>query len=143
MNTKRFIIAFIVVFIVLEVTNYIIYMGILHSALLNDMYKNVFRPEEEMNGMMWISWLLDLVWSYFFTFFFVKGYENKGWMEGLRFGVYIAIFYMLVMSFQLYVMLPFEFGLVLQMFIYSFIQALILGVVTALIYKAKETLQTA
>ena len=135
MNTKRFIIAFVVVFVVLEVTNYIIYMGILHSAFSSDIYRNIFRPEEEMNGMMWISLLMDLIWSYFFAFFFVKGYENKGWMEGLRFGVYMGIFYMLVISVQFYVMLPIEFGLVLQMFIYSFIQVLILGVVTSLIYK--------
>jgi Na+/proline symporter len=143
MNTKRFIIAFVVVFVVLEVTNYIIYMGILHSAFTSDMYRNIFRPEEEMNRMVWISLLMDLVWSYFFAFFFVKGYENKGWMEGLRFGVYMGIFYMLVLSIQFYVMLPVEFGLVLQMFIYSFIQVLILGVVTSLIYKAKETPQAA
>ena len=143
MNTKRFIIAFVVVFVVLEVTNYIIYMGILHSAFSSDIYRNIFRPEEEMNGMMWISLLMDLVWSYFFAFFFVKGYENKGWMEGLRFGVYMGIFYMLVISVQFYVMLPIEFGLVLQMFIYSFIQVLILGVVTSLIYRAKETPQSA
>jgi len=143
MNTKRFIIAFVVVFVVLEVTNYIIYMGILHSAFSSDIYRNIFRPEEEMNGMMWISLLMDLIWSYFFAFFFVKGYENKGWTEGLRFGVYMGIFYMLVISVQFYVMLPIEFGLVLQMFIYSFIQVLILGVVTALIYKPKETSQAA
>ena len=143
MNTKRFIIAFVVVFVVLEVTNYIIYMGILHSAFSSDIYRNIFRPEEEMNGMMWISLLMDLIWSYFFAFFFVKGYENKGWMEGLRFGVYMGIFYMLVISVQFYVMLPIEFGLVLQMFIYSFIQVLILGVVTSLIYRAKETPQSA
>jgi Na+/proline symporter len=143
MNTKRFIIAFVVVFVVLEVTNYIIYMGILHSAFSSDIYRNIFRPEEEMNGMMWISLLMDLVWSYFFAFFFVKGYENKGWMEGLRFGAYMGIFYMLVLSVQFYVMLPIEFGLVLQMFIYSFIQVLILGVVTSLIYKVKEIPQAA
>jgi Na+/proline symporter len=143
MNTKKFIIAFVVVFVVLEVTNYIIYIGILHSAFSSDIYRNIFRPEEEMNGMMWISLLMDLVWSFFFAFFLVKGYENKGWMEGLRFGLYMGIFYMLVISIQFYVMLPVEFGLVLQMFIYSFIQVLILGVVTSLIYKAKETPQAA
>ena len=137
MNTKKFIIAFAVVFVTLEITNYIIYMGILGSAFMNDMYKNVFRTEEDMSSKMWIMYLMDLIWSYFFVFFFVKGFENKGWKEGLRFGVYIGIFYMLVASFQFYAMFPLEFGLVVQMFIYSFIQALILGIVTALIYKPK------
>ena len=137
MNTKKIIIAFVVVFIVLEITNYLIYEGILGSAFMNDMYKNVFRAEEDMNNKMWIMFLMDLIWSYFFVFFFVKGYENKGWMEGLRFGCYMGIFYMLVVSFQFYAMLPLEFGLVLQMFIFSFIQAVILGIVASLIYKPK------
>lgn len=143
MNTKKFIIAFAVVFVILEVTNYIIYMGILGSAFLNDMYKNVFRTEEDMNSKMWIMFLMDLIWSCFFVFFFVKGYENKGWMEGLRFGVYIGIFYMFVASFQFYAMFPLEFGLVIQMFIYSFIQAVILGIAASLIYKPKAIPQLA
>lgn len=143
MNTKKFIIALVVVFVVLEITNYIIYMGILGSAFMNDMYKNVFRTEEDMNSKMWIMYLMDLIWSCFFVFFFVKGYENKGWMEGLRFGIYIGIFYMLVVSFQYYAMFPLEFGLVFQMFIYAFIQVLILGIVTALIYKPKVAPQAA
>ena len=138
MNTKKFIIAFVIVFVVLEITNYIIYMGILGSEFKNEMYKNIFRPEESMNSMMWLMWLMDLVWSFFFVFFFVKGYENKGWMEGLRFGVYIGIFYMLVISFQFYIMFPFEFGFAMQMFIFSFIQAIILGITASLIYKPAE-----
>ena len=77
MNTKKFVIAFIVVFVVLEITNYIIYMGILKSSIMSDMYKAVFRPEEDMNGKMWMMWLGDLVWSYFFVFFFVKGYDFR------------------------------------------------------------------
>ena len=143
MNTKKFIIAFVVVFVILEITNYLIYMGILGSAFMNDMYKNVFRTEEDMNSKMWIMYLMDLIWSYFFVFFFVKGYENKGWMEGLRFGIYIGIFYMLVVSFQYYAMFPLEFGLVIQMFIYSFIQAILFGIITSLIYKPKVMPQTA
>jgi hypothetical protein len=138
MNTKKFIIPFVIVFVVLEITNYIIYMGILGSEFRNEMYKNFFRPEESINGMMWLMWVLDLIWSFFFVFFFVKGYENKGWMEGLRFGVYMGIFYMLVISFQFYIMFPFEFGFVMQMFIYSFIQSVILGIAASLIYKPKE-----
>jgi hypothetical protein len=141
MNTKKFVIAFIVIFVILEITNYIIYEGILKSAITNDMYKAIFRPEEDMNSKMWLMWVMDLVWSYFFAFFFVKGYENKGWMEGLRYGVYIGIFFSLVMSFTSYVVYPFDFGLTFQMFVYGFIQSIILGIAAALIYKPKAAVQ--
>ncbi len=143
MNTKKFFIAFVVVFVILEVTNYIVYVGILGPVFKNEIYKNVFRPEEDMNSKMWIMWVMDLIWSYFFVYFFVKGYENKGWMEGLRYGAYMGIFFMLITSIQSYVIYPFEFGLTLQMFIYSFVQSLILGIVVSLIYKPKITLQAA
>ena len=142
MNTKKFVIAFIVVFVVLEITNYIIYMGILKSSIMSDMYKTVFRPEEDMNGKMWMMWLGDLVWSYFFVFFFVKGYENKGWLEGFRYGVYIGIFFSFVMSISSYVVYPFEASMVIQMFLYGLIQSIILGIVTALIYKPKAAVQS-
>jgi hypothetical protein len=141
MNTKKFIIAFLVVFVGLEVTNFIIYMGILKSALMSDMYKAVFRPEEDMNSKMWLMWLMNLVWSYFLVFFFVKGYENKGWMEGFRYGVYIGIFFSLVMSFHSFVIYPFELPLILQMFVYGFIQSIIIGIIAALLYKPKIVVQ--
>lgn len=135
MNTKKFFIAFIVVFVVLEVTNYLIHGVILDSAYKDEMYKNIFRPEAEMMSKMWIGWVLDIIWSYFFVFLFVKGYENKGVGEGLRFGLYIGLFYILVSSYGMYVVLPIAYSLALQWFIYGLIQMLILGVITAVIYR--------
>ena len=135
MNTKKFFIAFIVVFVVLEVTNYLIHGVILDATYKDEMYKNVFRPEAEMMGKMWIGWVLDIIWSYFFVFLFVKGYENKGVAEGLRFGLYIGLFYMLVNSYGMFIFLPIAYSLALQWFIYGLIQTLILGVITAAVYK--------
>ena len=79
--------------------------------------------------------LTDLIWVYFFTFFFVKGYENKGIMEGVRYGAYMGIFVSLVFSYQNYVVLPIPYSLALQWFIYGFVISVILGVIAALIYK--------
>ena len=123
MNIKKFVIAFIVVFIVLEITNYLIYMVILKSSLMSDMRKMIFRSQEDMNSKMWMMWLGDLVWSYFFVFFFVKGYENQGWLEGFRYGFYIGIFFSFVMSISSYAVFPFGAALAIQMFLYGFIQA--------------------
>ena len=94
----------------------------------------MFRTMEEMDSKMWIMILTDLIWVYFFTFFFVKGYENKGIMEGVRFGIYMGIFAALVISYQNYVVLPIPYSLAFQWFAYGFIQSIILGIVAALIY---------
>lgn len=61
--------------------------------------KKAFRSMEEIQSKMWVGYLMDLVRSFFFTFLFVKGYENKGIMEGVRFGIYVCFFYIMVVSY--------------------------------------------
>jgi hypothetical protein len=136
MNKKRFFIAFIVIFILLEATNYLINNIILASTY--EQYKSIFRPMDDMMSKMWIIWVTDVVWSFFFVFFFVKGYENKGIGEGIRYGVYIGIFFGFVISYQNYVVYPVAYPLALQWFIYALIQALVLGIITSLIYKPRS-----
>jgi len=137
MNTKKFVLAFILVFILVEVTNYIVHVVILGPVYASEEIKAVFRPAEEMSGMMWIMWVIDLIWCFFFVFFFVKGYENKGIAEGLRFGLYIALFFNLVGAYGQYIVYPIPYYLALQWFLYGLVQMLIIGVVTALVYKNK------
>lgn len=137
MNKQKFWIAFIVIFIILEVTNFLIHGTILSSTYQSEGVKEIFRNMEEMESKMWIMWLTDLIWAFFFTFIFVKGYENKGLMEGVKYGIYIGIFVSLVFSYQSYVVYPLPYSLVFQWFIYGLIQCIILGIVAALIYKPK------
>jgi len=137
MNTKKLLITFIVVYVLLEVMGYLIHGVILASTYKLPEVADAFRSEAEMNSNMWIVWVLDLVWAFFFTFFFAKGYEGKGIMEGLRFGFYMGLFWALVSSYQSYAFVPMPGYLALQWFIFGMIQMLILGVVAALVYKPK------
>ena len=137
MNTKKFWIAVVVVFIILEVTSYIIHGVILASTYGSEEVKGIFRSMEEMEAKMWIMWITDLIWAYFFTFIFVKGYENKGIMEGLKYGIYMGLFVSLVFSYQSYVVYPLPYSLVFQWFIYGLIQSIVFGLVVASIYKPK------
>jgi len=84
MNTKKMIIAVIAVFILLEVSNYLVHSVILASTYMEETVTKVFRPMAEMEAMMWSMWIADLVFSFFFVFIFIKGYQNKGIMEGVR-----------------------------------------------------------
>ncbi|MCX8010527.1 MAG: hypothetical protein N3A61_05195 [Ignavibacteria bacterium] len=143
MNTKRFIIALVVVFVVLEILGYLIYNLILASQYQAEELKSVFRSMEDMSSKMWVMWVTDLIWSFFFVFLFAKGYENRGIMEGVRFGFYIGIFWGMVSAYQSYVICPLPYSLIFQWFIYSLIMMIILGVLTALIYKPKEEVKQA
>lgn len=138
MNTKKLIIAVIAVFILLEATNYLINMVILSSTYAQPEISKVFRSMEEMNAKMWRMWVADIVWSFFFVFIFTKGYQNKGLIEGVRYGIYIALFMNFMAAVAQNVVYPIPFSLALQWFIYGSIQCIILGVVTAFIYKPAE-----
>ena len=137
MFTKKFFLTVILVFVTLEVTNYIIYQLIMAPTFQDHELTKAFRPEGEMAGKMWIAFLMDLVWSFFFVFFFSKGYENRGIMEGVRFGIYIGLFYSMVVSYQSYVFYPLPYSFVLSMFLWGVLQCIICGIVAALVFKPK------
>jgi len=135
MHTKKFWITMGAVFVVMEVLNFLIHGVMLADTYATEPLKSIFRSKEEMDGMMWIMLLMDLVWVYFFCFFFAKGYENKGIVEGLRFGLYIGLFWSMVFAYSSYAIYPLTYGIVFQWFIYGVIVSLILGVVASLVYK--------
>lgn len=133
MNTKKLIIAVVVVFVLLVATNYLI-----HSVILASTYEGlttVFRSKTEMDNLMWRMFIANLIWSFFFVFIFTKGYQNKGLMEGVRYGVYIALFMSFAAAVAQNVVYPIPGMLALKWFIFGVIQNVILGIVTAWLYK--------
>jgi len=58
-----------------------------------------------------IKWYLVAVVAFFFAYIFTKGYEGKGIMESIKFGVKIGLFMKIPGAFGLYVMFPIPFSL--------------------------------
>ncbi len=139
MNQKKFWIAFIAIFIVYEITNIIIHVLLLGPTYQTAEVMVAFRPNEVLEANQWIRIVTEVVWSFFFTFIFVKGYENKGLIEGVKFGVYIGLFYSFVWAYQSYWMYPLPSSLVLQWFIFGLLQCVLMGIIAALIYKPKTS----
>jgi len=130
---KKFWQGFIAVFIAAEILNFIINGLILMSTY--ESLKSLWRPD--MNSFMWVYHVLMVVGAFFFTFIFSKGYEGKGIAEGIRYGLYIGIWMSMGMAYGTYAMIAIPYSLALQWFIYGIIQYVIMGVVVALVYKAK------
>ena len=135
MNMKKWILASLAVFVVYEALNFLI-----HSVILMGIYEATAELwRQDMNSTMWIMYLGDLVKAFLFVLIFTKGIENKGWMEGLRYGFLIGLYVSIGMAFGTYSWSPIPFSLALQWFIYGVIQLVLCGIVTAVIYKlAKE-----
>ena len=134
MNWKKLLIAFVAVFVVSQILGYVI-----HNIILSASYQelaHLWRPD--MMSKMWIMWITGVIYCFFFVYVFVRGYENKGIMEGIRFGLIIGCFVSIPHLYGQYVVYELPYMLVLQWVIYDFIILVVMGIVAALIYKPVE-----
>lgn len=132
---KKFWIAFIVIFVLWNVLDYIVHGVLLSSAYQSEDVMKLMRPD--MQSKMWIFYVTSLIMAFAFTWIFSKGYEGKGIMEGLRYGFFVGLLMATPMAYSSYAMYPLPYSLVLQWFIYGMIHYIILGIVIALVYGKK------
>ncbi len=133
MNKKVWL-GFIATFIVLQVLEIVINSVILRPAY--ESLKNVWRPD--MMSKTWIFSLVLLIGSFFFTFIFAKGFENKGIIEGVRYGIYVGIWLGTGKAYATYAMIAIPYSLALEWFVYSVLEYVIAGVVLSFIFAPKE-----
>lgn len=133
MNWKRLLIAFVVIYVVAQALGFLV-----HSIWLAPVYGSlaeVWRPEAELLSKQWIMLVTSAVFCFFFCYIFAKGYEDKGWQEGLRFGAVIGIFVGVPAAYDPYAIYPIPYSLALKWFLSGFALCLVLGVLAALIYR--------
>lgn len=131
MNIRRFLIASIAVYAVFQVMDFII-----HGIILSETYKSlssIWRPD--MMSLMWIFYAAGLVTAFLFVYIFTKGYEDRGLLEGLRFGIIIGLFMNVIGIFGQYVMYPIPISLSVQWFVFGMIEFAVAGIVAAAIYR--------
>ena len=131
MNTKRFILATLAVFVVSVILDNLIHLVILKGAY--EPLVSIFRPD--MNSLIWLIYVGSLVFAFLFVYIFIKGHEDKGIMEGIRYGLIIGLFFLIPTSIGQYATYPLPFSLVIQWFIYGLIEFIIFGIIAAVIYK--------
>ena len=90
MNTKRLALSSIAVFIFIY-----LFEWYFHGTCLMGIYTETaqwWRPEETMIDFMHLFLIAQLSFSVLFCYIFAKGYEGRGIMEGVRFGIILGIF---------------------------------------------------
>jgi hypothetical protein len=93
MNWKRLLWAALAAFILLQLTDFLIHGIMLEGHYQNLSTQGIFRSEAEMWGYMWVKILMNALFSLLFTYIFIKGYEGKGILEGIRYGIIIGFFW--------------------------------------------------
>ena len=133
---KKLLIGFVAVFITLEVLD-----AVIHGVILMSTYmamQNVWRTD--MMAKMWVLHVVKLLTAFFFTVIFSKGYENKGIMEGVRYGCYMGAIIAAGFALGSYATFPIPHMLAIHWFLFTLAEYIIAGVVVALIYGRKEAL---
>lgn len=131
--SRKFWMGALAVFVVMEILMFLVDGVILSGAYLS---VKIWRPD--MASFMWVYHILTLITAFFFTLVFSKGYENKGIMEGVRYGLYIGVWLSAGMAYGTYAMFDIPHSLALQWFIYGIIEYIIAGIVLALVYKGEK-----
>ncbi len=133
MNVKRFVIASVVIYAVSHVIGYLVHMVLLANTYMS--LSSLWRPD--MMTYMWIMWLTSLLWAFMFMFIFVKGYENKGIIEGVRYGVIIGLFMAVPQSLGNFAIFPIPLFLALTWLACGFVESILYGIIAAAIYRPK------
>src|SRR2546428_13641755 len=133
MNTKRWLLASVGVFVVIAVME-----SFIHGVLLSDMYRataSVWRAKPEMQQMMWIFWAGYLAFALFFALIYVKGYEKgkPGLGQGFRYGLYVGAMLSVMNGFAWYVILPIPLVLAFYWFLATLVEFIVVGIVAELV----------
>jgi hypothetical protein len=131
MNWSKFSISLIVIYVVGTALNYLI-----HSVLLMNSYiaiASVWRPD--MDRLMWVQFVTWLIFCFFFVYIFVRGYQNRGVMEGVRYALIIWGFISFPQTYGQYMVYPLPYSLVWKWLAADLVLFLVSGILVALIYK--------
>ena len=96
---------------------------------------SVFRPKAEMDQMMWIFFVTSAVLTLMFCYIFTRGYQNRGIGEGVRYGFYMGLFFMVVQAYDAYVTYPLPYHLIFKWFVSGMVVFIAMGAIVSLVYK--------
>ena len=134
---KRFWMAFVACYVVGQVLGFAI-----HGVWLDPVYKSmpsVWRPEAEFQDMFWIMMVSAAALVFAFCYIFTKGYEGKGVMEGVRYGLWVALLCAIPQAFDSFVIYPVPLSLAVKWAVSGVAYFVILGAILASIYKRDAT----
>ena len=130
MNIQRYCFSFVAVFIFIFLSDYLC-----HEFLLTELYektRELWRAKDE--HLMVFIWLGELGFAAVMAFIFTRHYENKGVMEGLRYGLYIGLL-LAALKFGAYGYMPIPLVLTFSWMAISIVNGLGVGLVLAFVYK--------
>lgn len=133
-NWKRYWISTAAVLVVAKGLVSFLFFAVIF-AFVYDKQLSGARPEGKE---LYVTEIIGMiVWSLAFTCIFTKGYQNKGWGEGIRFGLIVWIFYFIPMLTGVWTYFEVPANWVIGGLVSGLAEALTAGLLVAIIYKPK------
>ena len=132
MNIKRLILAILAGWMAIFATDYLI-----HELWLGPIYqatKPLWRPEEEMHARICWMFLAQFLIVTTFVIVWAKGFAGRSIAMAITFGLLMGLFQQ-TWAIILFVVMPLPADLAVKWFIGGLAQAVLLGIVTSLVYK--------
>src|SRR5690242_4464872 len=134
MNWKKYWLSTAAVFIIARSLVAFLFFGVIFDSVYDQPINGMRTEGKELFGP---AFLVTFIWSLAFVYIFIKGFENKGLREGLRFGLLTWTFYFLpmIVCYWAYFELPNDWPV--ASLVSGFVESLTAGLLVALIYKSK------
>ena len=141
MDYKRIALAAVVAWVVDSAYGVIVWMKLLGGEFAK--YPALFRPEADMNAHLPLAFAGSLLAMFVLATVYAKGYEGgKGVVEGIRFGLLMALFTLGFVSIGLYASFNLGRRIALMASAASFLEMIIVGAVIGLMYKPAAAART-
>jgi len=130
-NIKRFIIAVVSVFVIVQLTDFIF-----HNVIQGETY-NAFSHiwRKDMMDKMWVLFVVSIMFSLFFVYIYIKGFMKNSILGGIKYGIVMSFVQPFIASLSQYAIYPLPFFLIVQWYIFGIIQFVLCGIVVSVIYK--------
>lgn len=132
MNIKRLLLAILAGWVVVFATDYLI-----HELWLGPVYaatKPLWRPESEMPTYFCWMFVAQFLIVATFVIVWAKGFAGRSIGAAVSFGLLMGVFQQ-TWAIILFVVMPLPAELAIKWFLAGLVQAVLLGIVTSLVYK--------
>jgi hypothetical protein len=131
---KKFIIAWVVLFVVWFLGSFVVHGVLLHSDYMQ--LTNLFRAEADQQKYFPLMILAHVILSGAFAWIYARGAEAKPWMaQGVRFGVAVALLTSVPTYMIYYVVQPMTGEVVIKQIVFDSVLLVILGTIVAWLYR--------
>ncbi len=135
MNWK-FIIAWIVVFVVWMLGDFLVHGVLLHGDYAQ--LPNLYRTEHDAQAYFPFMLLAHLIMAGAFVWIFARGVEAKPWVaQGVRFGIAVALLAIVPVYLIYYAVQPLPGALVVRQIEFAGLLTVVLGLIVAWLYRGR------